>query len=210
VNHPNNGKLALLAGGDLGFWQALSVRWHVHGCERCQSDLLAFRRTHRLVTGAAKDLPPGVDWNRLSEEMTGNIRVGLAAGECVGGFSERPRLFHLSRHLRWNGAMAAALLTAVFVVGFWLNLPAPQADHLLTSLGRIAGRGTHAAPSEPREMLLASQQGIEVKANGTSLSYVPPESGNVVVSVSTRGSAAVRATDDDTGQTTITEVYDAR
>ncbi len=206
MNHPNSGTLALLAGGDLRFRQALSVRWHVRGCERCQSDLLAFRRTYRLVTDAAKDLPPGIDWNRLSEEMTGNIRVGLAAGECVGGFSEKPQPFRL----RWNGAMAAALLTGIFVVGFWLNLPAPQADHLLTSLGRIGGRGTHAAPSEPREMLLASQQGIEVKANGTSLSYVPPESGNVVVSVSTQGSAAVRATDDDTGQTTITEVYDAR
>lgn len=205
MNHTNSGTLALLAGGDLGFWQALTARWHVRGCERCQSDLLAFRRANRLVTDAAKDLPPGIDWNRLSEEMTGNIRVGLAAGECVGGFSERPRLFRL----RWNGAMAAALLTGIFVVGFWLNLPAPQADHLLTSLGRIVGRGTHAT-SEPREMLLASQQGIEVKANGTSLSYVPPDSGNVVVSVSTQGSAAVRATDDDTGQTTITEVYDAR
>jgi hypothetical protein len=206
VNHPNSGTLALLAGGDLGFWPALSVCWHLQGCERCQSELLAFRRAHRLVTDAAKDLPPGIDWNRLSEEMTGNIRVGLAAGECVGGYPAQ----HRFRHLRWNGAMAAALLTGVFVVGFWLNLPAPQADRLLTSLGRIVGRGTHAAPSEPREMLLASQQGIEVKANGTSLSYVPPESGNVVVSVSTRGSAAVRATDDDTGQTTITEVYDAR
>lgn len=210
MNHPNNGTLALLAGGDLGFWPALSVRWHLHGCERCKSELLAFRRTYHLVTGAAKDLPPGIDWNRLSDEMTGNIRVGLAAGECVGGFSERPRRFHLGRRLRWNGAMAAALLTGIFVVGFWLNLPATQADHLLTSLGRIVGHSTHAAVSEPSEMLLASQQGIEVKGNGTSLSYVPPESGNVVVSVSTQGSAAVRATDDDTGQTTITEVYDAR
>ena len=29
------------------------------------------------------DLPNGLNWNRLSQEMTGNIRVGLAAGEVV-------------------------------------------------------------------------------------------------------------------------------
>jgi len=77
----------------------------------------------------------------------------------------------------------------------------------LSALGRIAGRG--AAPA-PGNMLVASQQGIEIKGSRTSLSYVPPDSGTVVVSVSTRGSASARAMDDDTGQTTITEVYDAR
>jgi hypothetical protein len=206
VNHPNKSRLALLAGGDLGFFQAAPLRLHVRTCQRCQSELQAFRRTRQVVADAAKDLPSGLDWNRLSEEMTGNIRVGLAAGECVGGYRGRPRFLPL----RWNGALAAALLTGIFVAGFWLNLPGPQADHLWSSLGRMVGRGAHDAAPAPRDVLLASRQGIEVKGNGTSLSYVPRDPGAVVVSVSTRGSAAARAMDDDTGQTTITEVYDAR
>lgn len=200
MNHPDRDRLALLAGGDLASWPAMQVRLHVRSCERCQSELQAFRRTRQVVADAAKDLPLGLDWNRLAEEMTGNIRVGLAAGECVGGFPVRSRF-----RLRWNGALAAALLAGIFVAGFWLNLPAPQLDHLLSSL-----RGLHSSAPAPRDMLLASQQGIEARANGTSLSYLPPDTGAVVVSVSTRGSAAARAMDDDTGQTTITEVYDAR
>jgi hypothetical protein len=206
VNHPDASRLALLAGGDLGFRQTIPLRLHVRSCERCQSELRAFRRSRQVVADAAKDLPPGLDWNRLSEEMTGNIRVGMAAGECVGDYPVRSRAFPL----RWNGALAAAALTGIFLAGFWLNLPGPQADRLLTSLGRIVGHGAHSPAPLPRDVLLASRQGIEVKGNGTSLSYLPPDSGTVVVSVSTRGSVAARAMDDDTGQTTITEVYDAR
>jgi hypothetical protein len=203
MNHPEKSALALLAGGDLGFWPSLPLRLHLRGCGRCQSELKAFRQTRQVLGDAATELPPGLDWNRLSEEMTGNIRVGLAAGECVGGYPVRSRFLSL----RWNGALAAALLTGIFAVGFWLNMPRPQVDHLMSSLGRIAGRE---APPAPRDELLASRQGIEVKGNGTSLSYVPPDPDAAVVSVSTQGSAAVRAMDDDTGQTTITEVYDAR
>jgi hypothetical protein len=186
MNHPDKTRLALLAGGDLGFVPALPLRLHVRTCERCQSELQALRRTRQVIVDAAKDMPPGLDWNQLAREMTGNIRVGLAAGECVGGYPVGSRFLRL----RWNGALAAAALTGIFVVGFWLNLPAPQANHLLTSLARIVGRDT----PEPK----------------ASLSYAPSDPNNVVVSVSTRGSAATRSMDDDTGQTTITEVYDAR
>lgn len=206
MNHPEKCRLALLAGGDLGFWPAMPLRMHVRSCERCQSEMQAFRRTRQVVADAANDLPPGLDWNRLSEEMTGNIRVGLAAGECVGGYPARVPFFRP----RWNGVMAAAVLTGVFLFGFWLNIPVPQAEHLWSSLTRITGRGMHTTAPASRDMLLASRQGIEVKGNGTSLSYVPPDTGAVVVSVSTRGSVSARAMDDDTGQTTITEVYDAR
>jgi len=187
VSHPDHTRLALLAGGDLGFWPAISTRMHVSGCEYCQSQMEAFRQTRQLIADAAKDLPPGLDWNRLAEEMTGNIRVGLAAGECVGGYPVRSRF-----HLRWNGALAATALAGIFIVGFWLNLPEQQAQHLRTSLERIMGRGAAAPETRP------------------SISYVPPDNGAVVVSVSTRGAVAARAMDDDTGQTTITEVYDAR
>jgi len=137
--------------------------------------------------------------------MTGNIRVGLAAGECVGDYPVKLRFFRF----RWGAATLAAALMVVFVVGFWINLPAPQADHLAAALKSIVSRSASHDISRA-DMLVASRQGIEVKTNGASLSYVPPDPGATLVTVSTRGSVAARSLDDDTGQTTITEVYDAR
>ena len=176
MNHPDRSTLALLEAGDLGFWRATPLRLHVRGCERCQAEIHAFRRSRQVLADAARDLPPGLDWNRLAEEMTGNIRVGLAAGECVGDYPVRTRF-----HLHWNGTLAAASLVVVFAAGVWLNLP---------TLQRMVHR--------------------EAPAPQPSLQYAPVDSSNVVVSVSARGSSAARAIDDDTGQTTITEVYDAR
>lgn len=186
MNHPDKATLALLEGGDLGFWRATPLRLHVRNCERCQAELNAFHRARQVLADSAHDLPPGLDWNRLAEEMTGNIRVGLAAGECVGDLPVRPRL-----HLRWTSALAATALAGVFAFGLWLNQP-------------------HRATPAAQDMLVASRHGIEVKGNGTSLGYVPADPGAVVVSVNARGSASARAMDDDTGQTTITEVYDVR
>jgi hypothetical protein len=205
VNHMDDSRLALLAGGDLGFWRSLRAHWHVRGCERCRAALEAFQADRRAVAQAAQDMPASIDWARLSEEMTGNIRVGLAAGECVGDYPAKLRFFRF----RWSAATVVAVLTAVFVVGFWINLPAPQADHLAAALKSIVSRST-AHDTSRADMLVASGHGIEAKTNGASLSYVPPDPGAALVTVSTRGSVAARSLDDDTGQTTITEVYDAR
>jgi len=205
VKHLNEERLALLACDDLGFWPTLRAHWHLRGCERCRRALDAFQSDRRAVAEAAQDMPAGIDWARLSEEMTGNIRVGLAAGECVGEYPAKPRVFRL----RWGGATVAAVLMVVFVAGFWINLPAPQADHLAAALKSIVTRSA-AHDASRTDMLVASGRGIEAKTNGASLSYVPPDPGAALVTVSTRGSVAARSLDDDTGQTTITEVYDAR
>ena len=50
------------------------------------------------LSDLAAELPADLNWNRLAQEMTGNIRVGLAAGECIAGFEKgirpgRPRFF---------------------------------------------------------------------------------------------------------------------
>ncbi len=49
----------------------------------------------RELTGELSDMPPelpnGLNWNRLAEEMTGNIRVGLAAGEAIALFDKPVR-----------------------------------------------------------------------------------------------------------------------
>jgi len=205
VKHLNEGRMALLAGDDLGFLPSLRAWWHLQGCQRCRASFDAFRENRRAVKQAADEMPAAIDWARLSEEMTGNIRVGLAAGECVGDYPTKLRFLRF----RWSGATVAAALTVVFVAGFWMNLPAPQADHLAAALRSIVG-GSASHDTSHTDMLVASGRGIEAKTKWTSLSYLPPDPGAALITVSTRGSVAARSLDDDTGQTTITEVYDAR
>ena len=48
------------------------------------------------------ELPNGLNWNRLSQEMTGNIRVGLAAGEAIALFDKPAPAKH---RLGWNAAL---------------------------------------------------------------------------------------------------------
>ena len=142
MKHVDENRLALLAGGDGGLWPTLRARLHVRNCPRCQAELRAFHETRRSLSYAATEMPPGIDWAGLSEEMTGNIRVGLAAGECVGDYPAKRRFFRL----QWNGATVAVVLSGIFVFGFWLNLPTPQAEHLISSLKRIVTRDSpHAA-----------------------------------------------------------------
>jgi hypothetical protein len=213
--HPDAITLALFAGGDLDWMGRLRAGWHVRGCRRCHAEVRTLERLRDDVRSASGEMPPGLDWNRLSEEMTGNIRVGLAAGECVGDFPAGRRL----PRLRWNGAMAAALIAGLFIAGFWMNLPGPQAAHLLTALGRITHRGpapdaqpaVEPAPSaSDSSVLLASPDGIEWKANGASMGFRPADPDDVTLTVSTQGSVSARVVDIDTGQATITRVYDAQ
>ena len=81
MRHPKLARLALYAGGDLGFL----VRWrtdrHVAGCEQCGAEVEALENTLGILPDLAE--MPEVSWDRLAAEMKANIRLGLAAGECV-------------------------------------------------------------------------------------------------------------------------------
>ena len=76
-------ELALFASGELNVTARVRVGWHVRSCERCAGRVEAYRGDRLAVREEVLEMPAGVDWDRLSREMTGNIRVGLAAGECV-------------------------------------------------------------------------------------------------------------------------------
>ena len=204
MTHPNQTQLALFAGGELGYWDRFVVRRHIARCSACESDVQAFRAASEKVRDLAAELPTGLNWNQLAEEMTGNIRVGLAAGEAIARFDKpvgaRPR------RLGWNAAMVLACATVVFVTAFWINLPKPQADHLISALRRIGTRQP-AAMAQEGVVLEASPSSIEVTENGRSMSFVRPHADGVTVSVSMRGSAGVRYVDADTGQVTTNKVY---
>jgi len=207
-NHPNEAQLALFAGGDLGFWDRWQMRRHVEKCSACEADVAALRAASEQVREVLPDLPKDLNWNRLAEEMTGNIRVGLAAGEAIARF-DRPVARVRPARLGFNAALVLACATAVFVTAFWTSLPREQAQHLGSALQKIftGQSGRHPAVSQDDVMLEASSSAIEVKENGRTMMLTHPRSDGVTVSVNMQGSAGVRYVDDDTGQVTTNKVY---
>jgi hypothetical protein len=212
MKHATLSELALYAGEDCGLFRRWRIGRHVRECAACREEV----RAQRTATDALRDhiaqMPSSVNWDRLSEEMTANIRVGLAAGECVGDFPVKRR----ARFLRWNIATSMAMLALLFAAAFVINLPQSQSEHLAGSLRRIIGLDRAHSAAETMSaapafgILEASPQQIAMHSNGSVLSIVPDSAANVRVSVSLQGSAAARVIDADTGQVTISQVYDAQ
>lgn len=212
TRHPNQSQLALLAGGDLGFWEGRRVGRHVSGCSNCANEVQTLHAASAKLREVAELLPENLNFNQLAEEMSANIRLGLAAGEAIARF-DKP-LGGRSHRLGWNAAMVVACATVVFVAGFWINTPRAQMDHLLSALGRVRlGRiGTlvqRPVAATEDVMLEASSFSLDLNQNGRTMSLMHPHSDAVTVSVSMQGSVGVRYVDADTGQVTINKVYDA-
>jgi hypothetical protein len=214
MRHPAKTQIALFAGGDLGFWERWRVARHVARCSECRNEAQALCDASSQLRELARqtpDLPNGLNWNRLADEMTGNIRVGLAAGEAIALFDKPLR----SRHrLGWNAALVALGATMIFGIAFWTSLPPQQAEHLLASLQRIRTErignllhsATGAGPASEGVILEATSSSIQVRENGRAMSLIPHSDG-ATVSVSMHGSAGVRFVDADTGQVTTNKVY---
>ena len=109
--------LALYVSGDLRLWRRALVASACPAVRACR------QRGGSLPRGSASssrdvaaEMPEGVDWDRLAAEMTANIRVGLAAGECVAprGSANRAVLELASGGGRWRG-LAAVLVGGVVV-----------------------------------------------------------------------------------------------
>jgi hypothetical protein len=125
--------LALFASGDVTPWKYAAVCLHIARCEACRTRLDLYREGRQSLKRAAGEMPPGVDWDRLSAEMTANIRVGLAAGECVAPRRKKPAAF-----VGWKPVAAAAGVACVLSAGWWLNLPSSDAESLGRSFKNIA------------------------------------------------------------------------
>src|SRR5581483_9408733 len=123
MKHPSPEMLALHAGGDLGWLARWRAGPHVAQCERCREEVSDFAGL-REVLPQLNEIPE-VSWNRLASEMKANIRLGLAAGECVRA-EEKPL-----RHTIFSGmrtAVALASVMALAVTGVVLERPAPRAN----------------------------------------------------------------------------------
>jgi hypothetical protein len=212
MKHLAQSRIALLAGGELGRLEAWFAHRHVARCGHCRAEFASFRAAAlelREFAAGMPELPNALSWNRLAQEMSGNIRVGLAAGQAIALFdppvSRKPRL-------SWNAALVAVAALAIFGVAFWTSLPTQQAEHLIAALKRIRteriGTVVHSVPAVSAEAVVeASAAGIQVKENGGTLSLMHPRSDGATFSVNMQGSVGVRFVDADTGQVTTNKVY---
>ena len=204
--HVAESDLALYVSGDLGFWRGIRVHLHVDRCQSCRRIAEAYRHDRGQIRELTDELPEGLDWNRLAAEMTANIRVGLAAGECVAPRHRKPVA------MVWRPAAAVAGLVILVTGAWWLNVPAAQTQELGRAIHAVwsgrSGAGVRRGVMEERGPVVeATSSGIELRENGSSLGVSQGASRPLAVSVSVQGSASARYVDSDTGQITITSVY---
>jgi hypothetical protein len=205
MKHPAEFALALYASGDLALLQSVQVRFHTSRCQACR-DIVAAYRADKVWVEKSDQIPEGVNWDRLAAEMTANIRVGLAAGECVAPRARSKGLWGSVAGWQWKPVAAVAGLIVVVTGAWWLNVPAAQNESLGRAFRAIAHRG--ATLNEDRgPMVEVTPAGIKLFENGGALGVDQGGLRPVAVSVDAQGSASARYVDTDTGQVTITSVY---
>ncbi len=213
--HPPETQLALFAGDDLRGFERWRIRRHLNQCQQCSRDVQALRSLREEVRQVSQELPDHLNWARLSGEITGNIRVGLAAGEAIARF-DRPAAKSVKSHsLGWNAAMVLSGATVVVMAVLWVKLPQSDLDHLRSAWQRIRYErigsvvripGITQPAAQDGVTIEAGPSGIEVKQNGNSMSLLH-RSSEAAVTVSMQDSAGARYIDSDTGQATMTKVY---
>jgi hypothetical protein len=209
--HVMETELALYAAGDLPFGRGALVRLHVRRCDECRGLVEALRADREELRRSADDMPANLstnfDWDQLAAEMTANIRVGLAAGECV---TPRERKVAV---ISWRPMAIAAGLVVVLAGAWWLNIPRTDTETIGRALRNMAtgerGNPTqvNAAQEERDPVVGASSSGVELVENGGRMGIAQGGLEPVMFSVSTQGSASARYVDQDTGQVTITAAY---
>ncbi len=188
MKHPTQEMLALHAGGDLGWIAGWRMDRHVAGCERCREELDAFTDMRAVLPDLSE--MPEVAWNRLASEMKANIRLGLAAGECVRA-EEKPLRETLFSHARV--AVALASVMALLVTGVVLEHPVPRPGY--SSIDGVVVQST--------------RDGIQVRdgARALQLLHTGVNDRDVIRSVGAQGSMRARFVDPETGYVTINNVY---
>jgi hypothetical protein len=193
MKHPNQATLALHAGGDLGLIARWRTSHHVTRCDRCREELAAFSGLREILPELGE--MPEVPWNRLSAEMKANVRLGLAAGECVR--RNEPAL----RGSLFSGARAAVALTSVgalLVTGLLLEHPVPRPN--------FGGGGLYPL-SFDGIVVQSTKDGIEVGQGRQALQLRHLGASSVTYSVDAQGSMRAQYVDPATDHVTINNVY---
>jgi hypothetical protein len=205
ANHITEADMALFATRDMALWRQPLIRLHIARCSDCRNRVTAYQADREAVRQMAAGMPMGVQWDRLAAEMTANIRVGLAAGECVA-----PRIPRRILSTGWRVSAAMAGFTVLLVSAWWLNMPASETASLGRAVKKIAQirpwQGTGIL--EDRGPLVeVSASGIQLRENGGAMGVSQGVARPVSVTLSVQGSARARYIDSETGQVTITGVY---
>ena len=202
--HLSEKQLALYATHDLNVTASVRARLHLMRCVGCSERVSAYSGDTQVLRRMAAEIPAGVQWDRLAAEMTANIRVGLAAGECVA-----PRAVRKTIPLGWRVAAATCGFTVLLVAAWWINIPATQSVALGQTMRRIVQARPWQSGSvmDVEPMVEATATGIWLHENGGSLGMSQGVARPVSVSLSMQGAARARYIDSDTGQVTITSVY---
>jgi hypothetical protein len=190
MKHPPQATLALLAGGDAGGDLGMFARWsasrHVAQCETCRDELAGFEAARQISADLSET--PELQWNRLAAEMKANIRLGLAAGECVR--ASDPPLHSTPLFTRARAAVAFASIIALCATSFILERPAPV----------FAEEGT---------VVQATSDGIQIRKGGISfrLRNLDANPEFVLYSSDARGAVGARSVDPKTDYVTINRVH---
>jgi len=185
MTHPNREALALHAGGDLGALARWRTERHISHCERCREEVAQYRRIRTIVPDLAEI--PEIPWNRLAAEMKANIRLGLAAGECVRATS-LPEGRGIVTGFR--AAVAFASMAALIAAGITLQRSAPIA----------ADRPGIVAEATP------GGAGIQLREGGQSLRLLHSGARNVTYTAGAQGSMEARYVDRETGYITVNKL----
>jgi hypothetical protein len=191
MKHPNEAELALYAGRDLSFVAEWRVARHVSRCEECRETAAAFESL-RPEMAALSELPANIGWNRLASEMKANIRLGLEAGECVGG-TEKESRWALPAFAGMRTVAAYASLVALAGAGVWLQRPLAQTWPVDSGATVLAATG----------------DGIELTKGGHSLGLRYGASRDAKYDVNyadAGGSVGARYVDASTGYVTVVNV----
>lgn len=185
MTHPNESRLSLYAGEELGLLSRFRIALHVRGCDRCHQRVEEARGLREWMRAQDDELPAGVRWDSLAAEMSANIRLGLAAGRCISMPAPAP----VASRVSWRTPALVLPVLLVVIAGWILQSLHPPVR-----------------PAAPEFVVEASASGIGVSSNGHGFTLLNPGAENVVYSV--RGEAAgARYVDAETGQVTISHVY---
>lgn len=194
MRHPSETDLALLAGGDCGRWQGFILRRHIARCGDCRDTLASYREVRsETLEMAGKNPLPQTDWNRLAGEMRANIRLGLAAGECVAE-GPAPLLPVSVLPVSWKPRLAISAACVLLLAGAGIFLRGLLPNDNPTGV-------VHAAVVE------SNSTGVQVRTGASSMTLM--NHGDVAGDQTVSSDGAIRSSyvDGDTGTVTVTSVY---
>ena len=186
--HPVEAELALLASGDCGWLQRRRLNNHVSRCGDCRDAMASFAEIRTSLRESS--LPAAVDeadWGRLAGEMRANIRLGLAAGECVAAapaeLAPKPWLPRF--------AYGAAGVIVLLGAGMFLRGLLPHPD---LPLSRAA-------------VVESTAKGIQLRTSAGTMTLLNQSDAEPDQTITSQGAVRARYVDGDTGTVTITSVY---